>query len=206
MRFTIVWVILLLILPLATIGQDGFIWSKAKIKTRDNNPYIRFIKIVNKDRKDNIFLKNNTPQSDTLSIWEAFPEPGGSIEFSDNHQVYGVAQLGQLYMEIDKIEVDSGENQVLRLTTRTDTAYFSIYNPSVKNPRRYSYKLFRRFPQIPRPSGEPFEVNLVIFRQTKPGEPVLSIKDTGKMSDYPAEFRLVATLLAMKSLVQALSS
>ncbi|MDX2248077.1 MAG: hypothetical protein SF052_14925 [Bacteroidia bacterium] len=196
------FLVLLFVFSTDLRGQDIFVKSKAKTKVSAEGDWeISFIKIYTESGHGQIFLKNNGQMADSLEVWEVFPEPGGEVEIGSKGFFWGKARLGQVYVEIERVRNDADGFSGWRMFTRKDTVYLSELKTPTGEQNRYSASLFRRYHHLPRPSGEPFDINLLNFRQAEPGKNTFDIYESGKISDYPREFRILATLILMKALM-----
>ncbi|MEZ4776737.1 MAG: hypothetical protein R3D00_26410 [Bacteroidia bacterium] len=186
--------------------QEIFVESKAKVKlSPDGKIQLKFVKIFTESGQGSVFMKNMSPATDSPGIWEVFTEPGGKIQIENKNGLWGNARLGQVYIEIEQVKNDADGFSGWRLFTRKDTVYVSEWQQISSKQERYSANMFRRYHHLLLPSGEPFDINLLTFLQVQPGKNTVDISESGKISDYPGEFKILAAWILMKSLVSRLA-
>lgn len=193
------------LLAASLFGQETFVRSKAKIKSAsDGTIQMQFVKILTASGSGSIFLRKMNDVPASPEVWEVFTEPGGKIEMENKKGFWGKARLGQVYVEIERIHNDADGFSGWRLFTRKDTVYVSEWQQISDMKPLYSASMFRRYHQLLLPTGEPFDIHLLVFRQEEPGKNLVEISESGKISDYPKEFQVLATLILMRSLANHL--
>ncbi|MEZ4829750.1 MAG: hypothetical protein R3C61_26220 [Bacteroidia bacterium] len=198
-------VLFFVLFPFSLEGQDLFVSAKAKVKDVSGGfSRIAFVKIRTENGDNDVFIGNLSTVNIGPEVWEVYSDTGGKVEFNTSEGKWGYARMGQIDIEMDTVRNKSNGGPEWMLFSRKDTVYISSWEAAGENETRLNARMFRRYNQLFLPTGEAFEINLVLFRYDKPGKLAIGISEPGKISDFPGEFRILATLILMRALLARL--
>ncbi|MCI4666868.1 MAG: hypothetical protein MRZ79_01815 [Bacteroidia bacterium] len=203
-------ILLILLLPCQSIGQDVITYTKNKWHKTDRGLEIKNMGIYS-DYENRFFLKKAQKAPSQKEFWVIFGGEGGEFSLERDDQ-FNYSKGAFIYAQ-DEISISSevGTSPKWKLTSRSDTLFLCIKGDDSNVSKGTKYCLLYKTIQVPSKSGEsgPLAstektVEIMSFTADNEGVKKVKIDDSSPQNERLTGFKIIATFLSTYTFGQTL--